>query len=566
LNIDDVSKVTLLRRPPTKEETQVMKRRKFLKASTLGCALAIVSPLSTFATELNDTESPVVPRAFELEELTIAELQDGLKAGKYSSRSLVEKYFDRINEIDKKGPGLNSVIEMNPDAEAIAVALDRERKQKGARGPLHGIPILIKDNIDTADRMMTTAGSLALVGSKPRQDSFVAKKLREAGAVILGKTNLSEWANFRSNHSTSGWSGRGGQTKNAYVLDRNPCGSSSGSGAAAAASLCAAAIGTETDGSVVCPSSANSLVGIKPTVGLVGRSGIIPIAHSQDTAGPMARSVTDAAIMLGALTGIDPRDTATKASQSKSFTDYTQFLDLNGLKGVRLGVVRKNFGFNDQVDKLMNDLLAEMKKLGAVVVDPADIPTAGKFDASELEVLLYEFKADLNTYLAGLGPQAPVHSLKEIIAFNERNREREMPFFGQDLFTKAEEKGPLTSKKYLEALSKNHLLTRTQGIDLVMTKNRLDALVAPTGGPAWPTDWINGDHFTGGYSSASAVAGYPHITVPAGYVFALPVGISFFAGAYSEPKLIKIAYAFEQATKARRAPQFLPTARLRAQA
>ena len=540
-----------------------MKRRKFLKTSTLGCALAIASPVSTFATEANESESPTLLPAFELEESTITELQDGLKAGKYSSRSLVEKYLERINEVDKKGPGLNSIIEMNPEAEAIASSLDRERKEKGARGPLHGIPLLIKDNIDTADRMMTTAGSLALVGSKPQQDSFVAKKLREAGAIIIGKTNLSEWANFRSNHSSSGWSGRGGQTKNAYVLDRNPCGSSSGSGAAAAANLCAAAIGTETDGSVVCPSSANSLVGIKPTVGLVGRSGIIPISHSQDTAGPMARSVADAAILLGALTGIDPRDPATKASQGKSFTDYTQFLDRNGLKGVRLGVVRKNFGFNDHVDKLLNDLLAEIKKLGAVVVDPAEIPSAGKFDDSELEVLLYEFKADLNTYLAGLGPQAPVHSLKEIIAFNERNRDKEMPFFGQDLFTKAEEKGPLTSKKYLQALSKNHLLTRTQGIDLVMSKNRLDALVAPTGGPAWPTDWINGDHFTGGYSSASAVAGYPHITVPAGYVFGLPVGISFFAGAHSEPKLIKIAYAFEQATKARRAPKFLPTAKIR---
>jgi amidase len=388
--------------------------------------------------------------------------------------------------------------------------------------------------------------------------------LRDAGAVIIGKTNLSEWANFRSNHSSSGWSGRGGQTKNAYVLDRNPCGSSSGSGAATAANLCAAAIGTETDGSVVCPSSANSLVGIKPTVGLLGRSGIIPIAHSQDTAGPMTRSVADAAIILGALTGIDPRDGATKSSQGKSFTDYTQFLDKNGLKGMRLGVVRKNFGFNDGVDKLMNELLAEIKKLGAIIIDPTDIPTSGKFDDSELEVLLYEFKTDLNAYLARLGPQAPVHSLKEIIAFNEHNREREMPFFGQDLFKKAEEKGPLTSKKYLQALGKNHLLTRTQGIDLVISKNRLDALIAPTGGPAWPTDWINGDHFTGGYSSASAVAGYPHITVPAGYVFGLPVGISFFAGAYSEPKLCKIAYAFEQATKARRAPQFLPTARLKA--
>ena len=541
-----------------------MKRRKFLKTSTIGCALAIATPVSTLAIEVHEIESPAPPPAFELEEATITELQDGLKSGKYSSRSLVEKYLDRINDVDKKGPAINSVIELNPDAEGIAVTLDRERKEKGARGPLHGIPILIKDNIDTADRMMTTAGSLALVGSKPLQDALVVKKLRDAGAVIIGKTNLSEWANFRSNHSSSGWSGRGGQTKNAYVLDRNPCGSSSGSGAATAANLCAAAIGTETDGSVVCPSSANSLVGIKPTVGLVGRSGIIPIAHSQDTAGPMTRSVADAAIILGALTGIDPRDSATKSSQGKSFTDYTQFLDKNGLKGMRLGVVRKNFGFNDGVDKLMNELLAEIKKLGAIIIDPTDIPTSGKFDDSELEVLLYEFKTDLNAYLARLGPQAPVHSLKEIIAFNEHNREREMPFFGQDLFKKAEEKGPLTSKKYLQALTKNHLLTRTQGIDLVMSKNRLDALIAPTGGPAWPTDWINGDHFTGGYSSASAVAGYPHITVPAGYVFGLPVGISFFAGAYSEPKLCKIAYAFEQATKARRAPQFLPTASLKA--
>jgi amidase len=540
-----------------------MKRRDFLQTSALGCALAMAAPASTLAIETRREKTPTTTPAFELDEVTITDLQEGLKSGKFSSRSLVEKYLDRISEVDKKGPAVNSVIEINPDAEGIAAALDRERKDRGARGPLHGIPILIKDNIDTADRMMTTAGSLALVGSKPLQDSSVAKKLRDAGAIILGKTNLSEWANFRSNHSSSGWSGRGGQTKNPYVLDRNPCGSSSGSGAATAANLCAAAIGTETDGSVVCPSSANSLVGIKPTVGLVSRAGIIPIAHSQDTAGPMTRTVADAAILLGALTGVDSRDSATTLSQTKSFTDYTQFLDKDGLKGVRLGVARKYFGFNDHVDKLMSDLLAEMKKLGAVVVDPTEIPTSGKFDDSELEVLLYEFKADLNTYLAGLGPQAPVHSLKEIIAFNERNRESEMPFFGQDLFTKAEAKGPLTSAKYLQALSKNHLLARTQGIDFVMKKNRLDAMVAPTGGPAWPTDWLNGDHFAGGYSSASAVAGYPHITVPAGYVFGLPIGISFFGAAYTEPKLIRIAYAFEQATKARRAPKFLPTANLR---
>ncbi len=530
-----------------------MKRRQFIQTTAATTIAAI-----THSVPLAKPESSP---AFDLEELTITDLQQGLQSGKYTSRELVEKYSDRIADIDKKGPGLYSVIEMNPDAERIAVALDRERKEKGPRSPLHGIPILLKDNIDTQDRMMTTAGSLALVGAKPQRDAFVAQRLREAGAVILGKTNLSEWANFRSAKSSSGWSGRGGQTKNPYVLERNPCGSSSGSGAAVAANLCAAAVGTETDGSVVCPSSANSLVGIKPTIGLVSRAGIIPIAHSQDTAGPMTRTVSDAAILLAAMTGIDPRDDATNASRGKSVTDFTQFLDKDGLRGMRLGVARKHFGFNDRVDKLMNDLLAEMKRLGAVLVDPADIPTTGKFDDSEFEVLLYEFKADLNAYLAGLGPQAPVRSLKDVIAFNEKNSAREMPYFGQDIMIKAEAKGPLTSKPYLAALRKNHLLTRAQGIDAVMKKNRLDALVAPTGGPAWPTDWINGDHFTGGYSSASAVAGYPHITVPAGYVFGLPFGISFFGGAFSEPKLIKIAYAFEQATKVRRPPQFLEKAK-----
>ncbi len=547
-----------------------MKRRKFLETSALGCALAMTQPASVIA-RTSSSELPVSPpKEFELDELTITELQEGMKSGKFTARSLVKKYLDRIDDIDKDGPRVNSVIELNPDAVAIAELLDRERKEKGPRGPLHGIPILIKDNIDTADRMMTTAGSLALVGSRPAQDAYVARRLREMGAVILGKTNLSEWANIRSSRSSSGWSARGGQTKNPYALDRNPCGSSSGSGAAAAANLCAAAVGTETDGSVVCPSSANSLVGIKPTLGFIGRSGIIPIAHSQDTAGPMCRTVTDAAILLAALRGTDTRDNTFprlgKLGAERHtiyrdvLDDYTPYLDKGGLKGARLGIARKHFGFSDRVDKLMNDHIGELKKLGAVIVDPADIPTTGKFDDSELEVLLYELKADLNAYLKGLGPSAPVHSLKEVIEFNEKNRDREMPYFGQDLFIKAEAKGPLTDKKYLQALAKNHLLSRSQGIDFIMRKHRLDALVAPTGGPAWPTDWINGDHFTGGYSSASAVAGYPHITVPAGYVFGLPVGISFFGAPWSEPKLIKYAYAFEQATKARRPPKFLPTA------
>ena len=526
-----------------------MKRRDFLHTSAAASVLAIAKPTSA-----------LTPPAFELDELTVTELQQGLQSGKYSSRSLVEKYTDRIKDVDRRGPALRSVIELNPDAESIAAALDRERKERGARGPLHGIPILIKDNIDTHDRMMTTAGSLALEGAKPLQDAFVAKRLRDAGAVILGKTNLSEWANFRSSKSSSGWSGRGGQTKNPYALDRNPCGSSSGSGAAVAANLCAAAIGTETDGSVVCPSSANSLVGIKPTVGLVSRAGIIPISHSQDTAGPMARTVTDAAILLGALTGEDARDPMTRESRGKAATDYTKFLDREGLRGMRIGVARKHFGFSDRVDKLLNDHIAAMKQLGAVFVDPADIPTTGKFDASEFDVLLYEFKTDLNTYLAGLGPSAPVHSLQDVIAFNERNRDREMPYFGQDIMEKAQAKGPLTSKAYIAALNKNHLLSRTQGIDFIMRKHQLDALIAPTGGPPWPTDWLNGDHFTGGYSTTSAVAGYPHVTVPAGYVFGMPVGLSFFGGAYSEGKLIKMAYAFEQATKARRTPKFLPSA------
>ena len=538
-----------------------MNRRTFVRNATVaGVALASVRSLAE--PEASAAVESFSPPAFDLNEATIDELQRTMSSGKETAHSLARKYLDRIDEIDKHGPAINSVIETNPDALAIAGELDRERKAGRSRGRLHGIPVLIKDNIDTHDRMMTTAGSLALAGSIPPQDSFVARKLRDAGAVIIGKTNLSEWANFRSSHSTSGWSGRGGQTKNPYVLDRNPCGSSSGTGAAIAANLATMGVGTETDGSVVCPSNANSLVGIKPTVGLISRTGIVPISHSQDTAGPMCRTVTDATLLLSALTGIDSRDEATKASGGKFLVDYTKSLDPDGLKGARIGVHRKAFGFNDAVDKLMTDCIDIIKRHGATVVDPADIPTQGKFDDSELEVLLYEFKADLNSYLASLGPRAPVKSLKEIIDFNEQYRDREMPWFGQDIMTKAQAKGPLTEKAYRDALAKNHRLSRKEGIDFVMDKNKLDALIAPTGGPPWPTDWVNGDHFAGGYSTASAVAGYPHVTVPAGYLFGLPVGLSFFGRAWSEATLIKFAYAFEQATKVRRPPSFLATAKL----
>ena len=509
---------------------------------------------------------PSVPQmqvpSFEFDEITSGDLQAAMDAGKYTARSITEKYLARIDQIDKSGPTVNSVIEVNPDALKIADELDQERKQKGARGPMHGIPVLIKDNIDTGDRMMTTAGSMALVGPPAPRDSFVAQKLREAGAVILGKTNLSEWANIRSSHSTSGWSGRGGLTRNPYVLDRNACGSSSGSGAGTSANLCAVAIGTETDGSVVCPSSSNGLVGIKPTLGLISRSGIVPISHSQDTAGPMARTVRDAAVLLSALTGVDPRDRATAASAGKAQKDYTQFLDANGLRGARIGVGRKYFGFSETVDRLMNDLIEEMKKQGAVIVDPADLPSFGKFNRSEFLVLQYELKADLNAYLA-TRPNAPVHSLKEIIDFNDANRQREMPWFGQDIFLKAEEKGPLAGNlEYLDALENDHQMARTEGIDAVMDKFKLDAIMAPTAGPAWLTDLINGDHDSGGSSSAAAVAGYPDITVPAGFLFGLPVGISFFGRAWSEPKLLKIAYGFEQMTKVRRAPKFIPSLEL----
>ena len=497
---------------------------------------------------------------FDLEEATIGDLQAGMVSGRMTSHSITQQYLSRIEELDRQGPTLRYVLEVNPDALSIADSLDRERKAGRVRGPLHGIPILLKDNIDTADRMTTTAGSLALEGSIPLQDAFIASKLRAAGAVLLGKTNLSEWANFRSTHSSSGWSGRGGQAKNPYVLDRNPCGSSSGSGGAVSANMCAVAVGTETDGSIVCPASANGIVGVKPTLGLVSRAGIIPIAHSQDTAGPMARTVSDAATLLTALTGVDPRDPATKASQTRGQIDYTRSLDPNGLRGARIGIARDLFGSTSVPDKIFNDAIDVMKAQGAIIVDPAPIRNFDKFSDSEFDVLLYEFKTDLNAYLAGLGPKAPVRTLQDIIDFNERNKDREMPWFGQEILVMAQKKGPLSEKKYRDALAKNIRMSRAQGLDATMTKFNLDALFSPTGGLPWVTDLVTGDHFTGGGSSTPpAVAGYPNINVPAGYWHELPVGISFFGRAYSEPKLFRLAYAFEQATKHRRAPKFIPT-------
>jgi amidase len=493
-----------------------------------------------------------------MDEMTISEMQQKMAAGELTARELVRMYLERIELIDRAGPKLNSVIELNPQALEIAGQLDQERAEGKVRGPLHGIPALIKDNIDTADQMMTTAGSLALKGSIAKQDAFIVERLRAAGVVILGKTNLSEWANFRSNHSISGWSSRGGQTLNPYALDRSPCGSSSGSGAAVAANLCAAAVGTETDGSVICPSQTNGIVGIKPTLGLLSRAGIIPISHSQDTAGPMARTVADAAALLRVMTGVDPRDPATSDSQGHA-TDYTRFLDKDGLKGARIGVARNFFGPNPQVDAIIEQCLEVLKAQGAELVDPADVETAKKLEEHEIEVLYYDFKADLNAYLSGVGEGFP-HTMEEIIAFNEQNKAQVMPFFGQEHMIKAQARGPLTEEAYLKALESDLRLSRVEGIDMTLTKHNLNALVAPSGDPAWLVDFVNGDApGGGGCTSPAAVAGYPHITVPAGFVRGLPVGISFFGTAWSEPTLIRIAYAFEQASLCRRPPQFLPS-------
>ena len=545
--------------------TTPLDRRAFVGASLAAGAALLGVPESA-----SGSESPVRPLAASLSggpapqvddllEHSVAELGALMQRGALTSRELTQRFLTRIAQMDKTGVALNAVIELNPDALAIAEQRDAERKSGATVGPMHGIPVLIKDNIGTADKMRTTAGSLALAASTPSRDAFIVERLRAAGAVLLGKTNLSEWANYRSTHSSSGWSGRGGLTRNPYVLNRNTSGSSSGTGAAMAATFATVGIGSETDGSIISPSSICGLVGIKPTVGLWGRSGIIPISASQDTAGPMARSVADAAALLGVLTGVDPRDTATNASRGRSARSYASFLDAAGLKGARIGAARHLAGFNDVVDARFDEAIAALRSAGATVIDPVKLATAGKFDVAEETVLDYEFKAGINAYFASLGADAPVKSLAELIAWNERERAREMPWFGQEIFVRAQKRGPLTDKKYLDARAKCIRLSRTEGIDAVMAKHRLDAIILPSNAPAWTTDFLNGDHFTGGNSSFAAVAGYPSITVPMGLVGELPVGLSFVARAWEEGKLIKLAYAFEQATKLRRGPKYLTT-------
>ena len=547
-----------------------MQRRDFLKTGLAAGGATLVSgcggtggdagppaPASEAAAPADRWSVP----AFEHDEATVAQLQQAQAEGRLSARALAESYLARMDAVDLAGPRLNAVIERNPDALAIADELDRERKEKGARGALHGIPVLIKDNIDTADRMRTSAGSLALAGSIAPRDAFIVERLRAAGAVILGKTNLSEWANFRSTRSTSGWSARGGLTRNPYVLDRSACGSSSGSGAAPSANLCAVAVGTETDGSIVCPSKANGLVGIKPTVGLVSRAGIIPISASQDTAGPMARTVADAAALLSVLAGVDPRDAATAHAQGRLQPDYGAFLQAGALQGARLGVARGMFGNNALVAGVIEQALADMSRLGAEIVELKDFKAGSEVDDAEWTVLLYEFKDGLNAYLATLGPDVPCKTLEELIAFNEANRDRSMPWFGQEIFALCQEKGPLSSKEYLDAAATARRLSTVEGIDKVMDEHRLDAVVAPSGDPAFTIDLVNGDHYTGGGTSTlPAVSGYPHITVPAGQVLGLPVGLSFFGRAWSEPRLIALAYSYEQATRHRQPPGFLRTA------
>lgn len=530
-------------------------RRDFLLAGAMAGALAAgYHPRAAAAQSARSPE-------FDLEELTIADLQQRMVAGRETARSLAEKYLARIDAIDRAGPKLSCIIETNPDALAIAERLDAERRE-AVRGPLHGIPVIIKDNIATADRMQTTAGSLALVGSRPPHDAFLVDRLRQAGAVILAKTNLSEWANFRSTRSISGWSGRGGLCRNPYALNRNTSGSSSGTGGGVSANLGAVGIGTETDGSIVSPSNNCGLVGLKPTVGLVSRTGIVPISRSQDTAGPMTRTVTDAAIVLSAIAGFDPADRGMQAQLSqRAPKDYTTFLQRGRLTGLRIGVVRERvMGYNQHADAVTEEAIRVLRGLGAEVVDATNFAEAtNAIGAAEYEVLLYEYKAGLAEYFAWLGASAPVRTIEDVIAFNERNRDREMPWFGQEIMHMAAAKGPLTEPAYRTALETCRRLSRVEGIDALMHQHRLDALLAPTGAPAWVTDLVNGDNFGGGSSTMAAVAGYPNITVPAGMVHGLPVGVSFFGQAWSEGVLFRIAYNFEQETKVRRAPTFQPT-------
>lgn len=534
-----------------------MKRRRFFQSIATGGGMLAVAPYINACTQKSnqgETQKPFKTE-FELDELDVTTLQDQLSSGKTSSVELIRKYKQRIAEIDNSGPTLNTIIELNPDAETIASDMDEERKKGKVRGPLHGIPIVIKDNIDTGDQMATSAGSLALDGFKAQNDAHIVKQLRESGAVLLGKTNLSEWANFRSTNSSSGWSGRGGQVRNPYVIDRTPCGSSSGSGAAVAANLCTIAIGTETDGSIVCPSGINGIVGLKPTVGLWSRSGIIPISSSQDTAGPMTRTVKDAAILLGALTGVDDKDSESLKSEQNIHSDYTKYLVEDGLTGARVGVLRNFFGFDTRVDSIMKDSIQKMRNEGTIIIDELEFDSKNEIGKFEWDVLLYEFKHTLNEYFS-LHPNSPVKTLEELIQKNKEMAEQEMPWFMQEIFEFAQEKGDLNTEEYKHALAKSKLVSQNV-LDELINEHNLDALIAPTNGPAWKTDFVNGDNYKGGSSTPAAVSGYPSITVPAGYIHSLPIGISFIGKAWSEPTLLKLAYSFEQKTKIRKKPAFI---------
>jgi amidase len=537
-----------------------VRRRSFLKAAATGATAAFggfdlvgCRPAGPSAPETCAT----FPHA-DIEEATVADLSAKMRRGELSAVDLVDRYVARIEAIDKRGPRLKSVLELDPDARAIAAQLDEERRTRGVRGPLHGIPVLVKDNIDTSGRTKTTAGSLALAGAPPPPDAEIVARLRRAGAIVLGKTNLSEWANIRSSRSTSGWSARGGLTRNPYALDRNASGSSSGSGAAIAANLSAVALGSETDGSIVSPASICGIVGIKPTVGLVSRRGIIPIAESQDTGGPMTRTVADAAIVLSAIAGPDPADRATEAQRGRSIGDYMAALRPDGARGKRIGVVRNFPTISRSVVDFVDHAVDDLRKLGAMVIDPVEIPSMPKIDDPELDVLLFELKAGLTAYLGGR-TGASMKTLDEIVRYNREHAAEELRYFGQDLFEKAIDKGPLTTPAYLEARATCLKLSRDEGIDLALRKHGVDLLVAPTGGPAWITDLVNGDSYTGSSSTIAAVAGYPSITVPAGMLRGLPIGISFFGPAFSEPLLIAVAYSYEQATRHRRKPLYLPT-------